>query len=375
MKKLLFDLIATQPNGSGKRHGGGKYGEIIFYRMIERRIKFDCVFDSRKWLNPEVEITAKRNGCLLQDVAKDSFDNIIVKGNYQVLYSALPSAEILNITQCEVVGTLHGLRALETPQDNYFWKYPNTFKEKVKWVIQRFASKKWANRMRCKYNLFFESPCRLVTVSYHSMASIMSYFPECKKDIKVFFSPNTSINTTTKKDKQRGDYFLMVSGNRWEKNNLRAIIAFDRLVSAGKMKGKKVIVTGCRKGMFDNKVKNYSSFEFLEYVDEKELESLYANAYCLVYPSLNEGFGYPPLEAMRYGVPVIASPFSSISELLEGGALYFNPFQIEEIMSRMLLISDPERHEQYSKAGFEKYQIIKQRQDKDLDAMIDYICQ
>lgn len=42
-------------------------------------------------------------------------------------------------------------------------------------------------------------------------------------------------------------------------------------------------------------------------------------------------------------------------------------------MSRMLLISDPIRHEQYSNAGYEKYQMIKQRQDKDLDLLIDYI--
>lgn len=57
-----------------------------------------------------------------------------------------------------------------------------------------------------------------------------------------------------------------------------------------------------------------------------------------VYPSLNEGFGYPPLEAMRYGVPVIASPYSSITETCGGGALYFNPTSIEEIMNRMMMV-------------------------------------
>lgn len=157
------------------------------------------------------------------------------------------------------------------------------------------------------------------------------------------------------------------------KNNLRAILAFDRLVSAGLMKNIKTIVTGCLPGMYEKHIKNHSSFEFMGYVDEKVLESMYANAYCFVYPSLNEGFGYPPLEAMRYGVPVIASPLSSISELLEGGALYFNPFQVEEIMSRMILISAPQRHLEYSKAGYEKYQEIKRRQDHDLNALINYI--
>lgn len=373
MKRILFDLVATQPSDSSKRHGGGKYGEIVFFRLIERGIVFDCVFDSRRWLNPEVENALKFHGCKLHDIAKDSLISCIERDNYQTIYSALPSEEILNIKKCEVIGTLHGLRTLETPIDNYFWKYPTSIREKIKWIIQKLAPNIWKKRMRRKYEMFVKNPCRIVTVSNHSRASIMSYFPECKKDIKVFFSPNTSLQAVANKDNSRGDYFLMVSGNRWEKNNLRAILAFDRLVTAGLITNKKVVVTGCRSGMFDKRVQNRSCFEFLSYVDETELESLYANAYCFVYPSLNEGFGYPPLEAMRYGVPVIASPFSSISELLGGSVLYFNPLQIEEIMSRMLLISIPENHEKFSKAGMEKYNEIKIRQDCDLDGLIDYI--
>ena len=42
--KLLFDVSATQPNSSGKRHGGGRYGEIILFRMIERKLKFACFY-------------------------------------------------------------------------------------------------------------------------------------------------------------------------------------------------------------------------------------------------------------------------------------------------------------------------------------------
>ena len=373
MRKLLFDLVATQPNASGKRHGGGKYGEIIFFRMIEREIKFDCLYNSIIWLNPDVENAAKRHGCNMHDVASSSIETIVKEGGYEAIYSCVPSKEVLRVNCCSVICTLHGMRAFETPVDSIFWSCPSDIKSKVKWILQKFAKDFWRRKLDKEYKLFFESDSKLITVSEHSKAAIMSYFPHVKKTIRVFFSPNTSSSIPAEKDERHGKYYLMVSGNRWEKNNLRAILAFDRLVSAGYMKDVKAVITGCKKGMYENKVKNPSSFEFLGYVDDEKLESLYANAYCFVYPSLNEGFGYPPLEAMRYGVPVIASPFSSISELLEGGAMYFNPFQVEEIMSRMLLILSPERHEQYSKAGFEKYQMIKQRQDRDLDAMIDYI--
>lgn len=58
--KLLFDVSATQPNSSGKRHGGGRYGEIILFRMIERKLKFACFYDSSKWLNPKVKTACQK---------------------------------------------------------------------------------------------------------------------------------------------------------------------------------------------------------------------------------------------------------------------------------------------------------------------------
>ena len=54
MKKILFDLLATQPNDSGKRHGGGKYGEIVFKKIVELGYPVLCYYDSSLWINPEV---------------------------------------------------------------------------------------------------------------------------------------------------------------------------------------------------------------------------------------------------------------------------------------------------------------------------------
>lgn len=89
-----------------------------------------------------------------------------------------------------------------------------------------------------------------------------------------------------------------MSGNRWEKNNLRAVMAFDRLVTDGRLpQDVKMIVTGIRDNIFKYRVKNPDRFVFLGYVDDDVLEQLYTDAYLFVYPSLNEGFGYPPIEA------------------------------------------------------------------------------
>jgi glycosyltransferase involved in cell wall biosynthesis len=279
----------------------------------------------------------------------------------------------LNVPGITRIGTEHGLRGLETPIDHFFWKYKNTLRERVKYVCTECFSKAWKNHQYHKSSGLIYSGIELVTVSNHSHSSLRSYFPQYNKEVPVFFSPNTSSTTPAVKRGGVEPYFLMVSGNRWEKNNLRAIMAFDRLVSNGQVKGMKAVITGCSPKNFRYKIQNPDHFIFHGYVEENVLEDLYANAYAFVYPSLNEGFGYPPLEAMRYGVPVIASPFSSISDVLEGSALYFNPFSVEEIMSRMLLILDKERHRDYAQRGLERYAFIKHRQDADLDAIIDYI--
>lgn len=65
--------------------------------------------------------------------------------------------------------------------------------------------------------------------------------------------------------------------------------------------------------------------------DDTVLSNLYKNASCFIYPSLYEGFGIPPLEAMHYGCPVIASNVSSIPEVVGDAGLLFNPNDVEEI--------------------------------------------
>lgn len=52
---ILFDLVATQPSGTSIRHGGGKYGEVVLRRILERGLPVSCYYDSNKWLNPDIK--------------------------------------------------------------------------------------------------------------------------------------------------------------------------------------------------------------------------------------------------------------------------------------------------------------------------------
>lgn len=70
---------------------------------------------------------------------------------------------------------------------------------------------------------------------------------------------------------------------------------------------------------------------FTGFVSDSELEVLYAEAKLFVFPSLYEGFGLPPLEALARGVPVVASNASCLPEVLQDAVLYFDPTRPEEM--------------------------------------------
>jgi glycosyltransferase involved in cell wall biosynthesis len=71
------------------------------------------------------------------------------------------------------------------------------------------------------------------------------------------------------------------------------------------------------------------------YVTEAELHALYRHAACFVYPSLYEGFGLPPLEAMACGCPTIVSRMASLPEVCGDAALYCDPSEPADIARRI----------------------------------------
>jgi glycosyltransferase involved in cell wall biosynthesis len=77
------------------------------------------------------------------------------------------------------------------------------------------------------------------------------------------------------------------------------------------------------------------SVVFTDYLEDEMLGSLYSNAELLVYPSLHEGFGLPPLEAMYTGVPVVTSGTSCLPEILGDAAIFFDPTNPEQLINAL----------------------------------------
>ncbi|MBD2596600.1 glycosyltransferase family 4 protein [Nostoc spongiaeforme FACHB-130] len=79
----------------------------------------------------------------------------------------------------------------------------------------------------------------------------------------------------------------------------------------------------------------YQRVKLLDFSTTHELTYLYQGAFCLIFPSLYEGFGLPPLEAMSWGCPVISSDRSSLPEVCGDAALYFNPYDAAELQTKL----------------------------------------
>src|SRR3990167_3830183 len=89
---------------------------------------------------------------------------------------------------------------------------------------------------------------------------------------------------------------------------------------------------------------------FLGHVNSHELPALYAGAEIFVFPSIYEGFGLPPLEAMSYGVPVAVSKSSSLPEVVGDAGLYFDPLNPADIAEKIrMLLTDASLRERLKK--------------------------
>jgi glycosyltransferase involved in cell wall biosynthesis len=81
---------------------------------------------------------------------------------------------------------------------------------------------------------------------------------------------------------------------------------------------------------------------FTGFLTDRELATLYRFARAYLFPSLYEGFGLPPLEAMTYGTPVVASERGSLPEVLGEAALYFDPMNASQLIALLRQLDDQE---------------------------------
>jgi hypothetical protein len=370
--KLLFDLSSTQFLNKFSAHGGGEYAKSIFNYFVKRKknLEINVLLEKGKNVDEEMDIIInEKNIKRIYYKKKKEIEKIINIGHFNTFYSPLPYyLHGLFFESTRFVFTIHGLRNIEKPYDIYEKYFLNTYKGKMKYYYKKLFNKKYYNmRLKEIESLLNVSKKFLIVVpSQHTKYSLLNLFPKLEeRNIKMLYSPpamNQGEDEENEKSFEKeyslyeNEYYLMVSGNRWIKNGYRGIIALDELVSKNLI-DKKIVVLGMND--FKVKINNSDSFLFLGYVKRNVLEWFLKRCYALIYPTLNEGFGYPPLECMKYRKPVIASAVSSIPEICQNGVLYTNPYDILEIQNRVLQLErDSIIYEKIASKGYEVYKSV-----------------
>ena len=155
-------------------------------------------------------------------------------------------------------------------------------------------------------------------------------------------------------------YFLFVGQIEWRKNVDTLLEAFLQLIESEGPRYQLVLVCANGESGFQKirkkiaQKKAEKSVKAILCVDDEQLASLYRNALAFVFPSLYEGFGLPPLEAMLCKTAVIAARASCLPEILGENALYFDPRQPAELVQLMRKIADDSSiRTEFSARGFE----------------------
>jgi glycosyltransferase involved in cell wall biosynthesis len=194
---------------------------------------------------------------------------------------------------------------------------------------------------------------RIMTVSDSSKRDIMRFFGTSGDKIDVIpnayderfgIAPREDEIARVRERYQLQDEFVLYAGNVKPHKNLERLIEAFHLVRQRGLDHVKLVLIGddiskyaaLRRAVHRNQLHKY--VRFLGYLPEETLRALYRLASVFVFPSLYEGFGLPPLEAMASGTPVVTSNVSSLPEVAGDAAVLVDPYSPEAIAEGIIQV-------------------------------------
>ena len=260
---------------------------------------------------------------------------------------------------CPVVVSIHDLS---------FEHLPETFKRRSRMQL-RLTVRHSARRAN-----------RILSISEHGRRDLIETYGISADRIEV--TPLAAADhfrpVTDKSELQRvrhiyeihGEYILAVGSIQPRKNLARLIKAYASLRGNGSAdKLPKLVLVGKCAWLYDETLRTLDQTGMKDavvltgYVPEADLPALYSSALCFVYPSYFEGFGLPPLEAMKCGAPVIVGNRTSLPEVVGDAALQVDPFDVDAIAAGIRrLLNDSSLRTELIRKGLERASVFSWRE-------------
>ncbi len=287
---------------------------------------------------------------LLQYLNRKKFDLVhFTQFNHPILYRG---NYVITIQDLTLIGHLHYFNFIKQLAFNNVMKSAAKDSKKII-AISKVTEKDVIN--------FFGTSKDKFALIYHGIDH--ERFNIKIKDQKV------STESFKKKYKISNNYILYTGMWKKHKNILRMLKAFEKfkinypenktqLVLVGKIdKGEPEVIAEIERINNTHKLlfTNNPIIVTTGFIEEDKLPIAHAGALAYCIPSLSEGFGWPPLEAMACGTPVISSNLSCMPEILGDAPIYFDPYDIDDIAKAMgKIASDEKLRENLSKKGLEQ---------------------
>jgi glycosyltransferase involved in cell wall biosynthesis len=214
--------------------------------------------------------------------------------------------------------------------DNLFWKYPKNYPR----IWRKYYTK--------LIQLGLNSKSIIITTSNYSKLGLKPLF----KKNKIYSVYQSSENFSTQKRIKNGRKYILHVGTFEKRKNLLTLIKAFKILKEELQVDYKLVLAGSTYINGDNKVllkieeyiakhNLYNSVLITGYIDKNKALYFYTNALMYVFPSVDEGFGIPLIEALKLGVPVICSDIPIFREIAESSVLYFEKQDETDLYKRM----------------------------------------
>ena len=215
----------------------------------------------------------------------------------------------------------------------------------------------------------------IIATSHYTKERIKKIISDKHTVEVVYQSPNvlnienSNLNVIDKYNLDNIQYFIHVGTFDKRKNLLLLINAFNHFINENKKDNFKLVLVGGRAvGAHHDDYQNIqnliSSLQLNDkiaitgFVGTIELATLYSNAFAYIFPSLEEGFGIPILEAMSVNIPVIISNRGSLKEIAGNSALIFDAEDALDLANKMVEIINPDLRLELIKKGKERLKLF-----------------
>lgn len=381
MNTVLFDLLYAQPLNGTRFHGGGEYIKSVFQALAEQydgQYTLEVCFDPEAFLDQwildiigekKIRVHSVKSAQEICEVLKSYREKNTVRFFTGMIYQY---SEVDFPAGVVKIGVCHGLRGIEKPYDGYALRFRaslNDWKDCIRNTILHQRTER--NLMRY-FSRLIEKFDLVITDSLHSAYSIKVNLPATakQKEIRVFYAPSKVSVMEAENAVACEPFILMISANRWLKNGYRGAMAIDQLYQKGYLQGVKTRIYGGLPQRIRKRLACKENFIFYDYVSTEELEAAYRDCAVFFYPTLNEGFGLPPMEATKYGKTCVISGVCSLPEIYGDAVYYCNPYDMMEMQNQILHAVETKIPSDLIATQFRK---IKSKQDTDLLHLCDLI--